>query len=153
MIILLLFACASCTSPPLAEHGSIVTPTQLVVATSVMIILVVVVVPTLVVVVRAHLGKCFLVAWVGTALFIRVLSNFAVHMSGLEIHVRALGGTLLVILLVIVASATVTKLGVLELTVVSMMIAFVASCVQPVAPVLVGKMAQLAHILLLQLLM
>jgi hypothetical protein len=72
-------------------------------------------------------------------------------MTGLEILlVRALGGTLLVILLVAIASATITKLGVLALTVALTMIAVVASCMQPVAPALVSKMAQLTGVSLLQ---
>jgi hypothetical protein len=151
MIILLLFACAACASLALAGHGSIVAPARLIVATSVAIILVVAVVPALVVVVRACLGGCFLVARVGTALFVQVLSVFAMHMTGLEILVRALGGTLLVVLLVVVASTTITKLGVLALTVLSTIIAIVALRMQPVAPALVGEMAQLTHVLLLQL--
>ncbi len=48
------------------------------------------------------------------------------HVTGLEILVRALGGTLLVVLLVVVASATVTKLGVLASTVALKMIAIFA---------------------------
>jgi hypothetical protein len=126
MIILLLFACAARASHAFAGHGSIIAPAQLIVATSVAIILVVVVVPSLVDVVCARLGGCFVVALVGAATFIQVLSVFAVHVTGLEILVCALGGTLLVVLLVIVASATITKLGVLALTVALMMIAIVA---------------------------
>jgi hypothetical protein len=153
MIILLLFACTAHTSLALAGHGRIVTPAQLVVASSVAIILVVAVMPTLVVVVCAPLGGCFLVPQIGTALFVQVLSVFAVHVTGLDILVRVFGRTLLVILLVTVASATVTKLGVLVSTVASIMIAIVALHVQPVAPALVGEMMQLAHVSLLQLMM
>jgi hypothetical protein len=91
--------------------------------------------------------------WVGTALFVRVLSVFAVHVTGLEILVLALGGTLLVVSLVVVASTTITKIGVLALTIALRMIAVAASRVPPVAPALalVGKMAQLARVSLLQL--
>jgi hypothetical protein len=112
------------------------------------IILVVTVVPTLVVVVCACLGGCFLVARVGMALFVQVLSVFSVHMTGLEILVCALRGALLVLLLVVVSSGTITKLGVLASAIALTMIAAVALHVQPVAPALVGKMAQLACILL-----
>jgi hypothetical protein len=83
--------------------------------------------------------------------FVWVLSIFAVHVTGLEILVRALGGTLLVVLLVVVASATVTKLGVLASTVALKMIAIFALHMWPVAPVLVGEMAQLTRVLILQL--
>ncbi len=125
---------------------------RLVVTTSVAIILVVAVVPALVVVVCARLGGCFLDAWVGTAFFVRVLSIFAVHTAGLEILVRALGGALLDVLLVVVASATATKLGgVLASTVVSTMIVVIALRMRPVTPALVGEVAQLMHVLLLQL--
>jgi hypothetical protein len=66
-----------------------------------------------------------LVAWIGTALFVQVLSIFAVHVTGLEILVRALVGTLLVILLVVVASPTIMKLGVLSSTLALTMIAVI----------------------------
>jgi hypothetical protein len=64
-----------------------------------------------------------------------------------------LGGALLVFFPVVNASTTVMKLGVLTPTIALAMIAFIASCVQPVAPALVGKMAQLERVSLLQLLM
>ncbi len=67
-------------------------------------------------------------------------------MTGLEILVRALGWTLLVVLLVVIASATITKLGVLASTVTLTMIAVVALHMQPVAPALVGEMMQLTHV-------
>jgi hypothetical protein len=55
-------------------------------------------------------------------------------------------------LLVVIASITIAKLGVLVSTIVLMMIAVVVSHVQPDAPALVGEMVQLARVLLLQLL-
>ena len=75
------------------------------------------------------------------------------HVTVLEILVCALGETLLVVWLVIMASATVSELGVLASTVALTMIAVAASRMQPVPPALVGKMAQLAHVSFLQLLM
>ncbi len=168
MIILLLFACAACASLTLAGHGSIVALAWLVVATGVAIILVVAVMPMLDVVFQACLWWCILVAWIGTALFVQVLSIFAVHVTGLEILVRALVGTLLVILLVVVASPTIMKLGVLSSTLALTMIAVInlwllrwlarwrslqAYHSTNTWSLVGGEMAQLAHVSLHQLLM
>ncbi len=73
------------------------------------------------------------------------------HVTGLEILVHTLRGTLLVVLLVVIVSATVTKLGVLVSTIALTMIVVVASRMQPVAPALVGEIAQLTCVLLLPL--
>jgi hypothetical protein len=150
--ILLHFASAACASLTLVGHRSIVTHTWLVIATDVAVILVVAVVSALVVTACARLGGCFLVARVLPALIVKVMRVFAMHMTGLKNLVHMYRGTLVVTLLVVVVvSATVEKLGVLASTIVSMMIAIVTLCVQPVAPLLVGKMAQLTNILFLQL--
>jgi hypothetical protein len=106
----------------------------------------------LVVVVHARIGGCYLVGRIGTALFVQVLSIFAMHVTGLEILFHMLGRTLLVVLLVIIVSATVAKLRVFMSTVTSTMIAVISLRMQPVAPALAGKMVQLALVLLLQLL-
>ncbi len=109
--------------------------------------------PMLVVVVHARIGGgCYLVGRIGTALFVQVLSMFAMHVTGLEILFHMLRRTLLVVLLVIVASAIVATLRVFVSTVTSTMIAVIALCMQPVAPALASKMVQLALVLLYQLL-
>jgi hypothetical protein len=93
----------------------------------------------------------FLVALIGMALFVQVLSIFAVHVTGLEVLVRVFGGGLLVVSQVVIVSATATKFGALALTVTLMMTVVIALRMQPVAPALVGEIAQLTRVLLLQL--
>jgi hypothetical protein len=58
-----------------------------------------------------------------------VVGALTMHIAGLEVHVLAFRGALLVALLVVIASTTVAKLGgVLASIVVSKMIAIVVLC-------------------------
>jgi hypothetical protein len=93
-----------------------------------------------------------LVVQVGMALLVQVVGVLAVNMAGLEALAPALRGTLLVIAFVVVATAVIAELELLTLTMMAMTIVVVASSIQPVALALISKMAHLARVLLLQLL-
>ena len=102
-------------------------------------------------VVRTWFITC-LVARVGMALFVRVVGVLAVNTAGLEALALTLRGTLLVVVFVVVATAVVAELALLVSTMMTMTIVVSALSVQPVALALIGEMAHLARVLLLQLL-
>jgi hypothetical protein len=152
MTILLLLACTACAGLAIAGHMCMGTPVQLVVITRVTMVLIATAVLVLVVIVHAWFGVCFLVARILVALIVGVVGVISMQVARLEALVLAPWGTLLVILLVVAASAAITKLGALAPTVVtSTMRAIIPLCVQPAALALVGKVAQLALVPLLQI--
>jgi hypothetical protein len=93
-----------------------------------------------------------LIAWIGMALFIQMVGVLAVKTAGLEALALVLRGTLLVVALVLFATTIITELVLLALTMMMTMIVIIALSVQPVALALIGEMAHLARVLLLQLL-
>jgi hypothetical protein len=67
----------------------------------------------------------------------------AVNTAGLEVLALALWGTLLVVVFVIIATTVVAEFVLLLLTMMTTtMIVVIASSIQPVAPTLIGEMAQ-----------
>ncbi len=68
-----------------------------------------------------------LIAWVGTALFVRVLGMFAVDATGLEVLVFALRGSLPVDAFVVTVTAFVAELALLALAMLTMMVAAIVS--------------------------
>jgi hypothetical protein len=93
-----------------------------------------------------------LVAWIGTALFVQVVGLLAMNMAGLEAHALTLRGPLLLVTFVLFATTILAELALLRLTMMMTTIAVVALSVQPVALGLIGEMAHLERISLLQLL-
>jgi hypothetical protein len=93
-----------------------------------------------------------LVALIGMALFVQVVGVLAANTAGLEVLALALGLTLLVVAFVVVVTAIIAELALLALTMMTTMIIDVASSVQPVALALIGEMAHLTCLSLLQLL-
>ncbi len=71
--------------------------------------------------------------------------------AGLEVLALALGGTLLVVAFVVIATAVVAELALLALAMMTMMIVVVASSIQPVALLLIREMVHLTRILFIQL--
>jgi hypothetical protein len=93
-----------------------------------------------------------LVAHIGTSHFVLVVGVLTMNTAGLEALALVLRGTLLVVASVVVATAVIAKLALLASTMRMMTIDVIASSVQSVALALIGKMAHLARISLLQLL-
>ncbi len=115
-------------------------PARLIVATCVEIVIIMAnFVPVLIVVCT----RFFLIARVGTALFIRVLGVLAVDATGLKVLVFALGGTLPVVAFVVATTAVIAEHALLALAMLTTMVAAIALIVQPVAPTLVGEKALL----------
>jgi hypothetical protein len=79
----------------------------------------------------------------GMALFIQVLGVLAVDVTGLEVLVFTLGGTLPVVAFVVATTAIIAELALLVLAMLTTMVATIASIVQPVAPTLDGEEALL----------
>jgi hypothetical protein len=93
-----------------------------------------------------------LVVQVGMALFVQVVGMLVVNTTGLEAQALALRGTLLVVAFVIVAIAITAELALVSPAMMTTTIVVVALSVGPVALALIGKMAHLVRVLLLQLL-
>ncbi len=92
-----------------------------------------------------------LVARVGMAFFVQVVGVLAVNTTGLEVLALALRGTLLVIAFVVVVTTIVAEIVLLLSTMMTTRIVIVAPSIRPVALALIGEMAHLVCVLLLQL--
>ncbi len=115
-------------------------PARLIVATCVAIVIIMATfVPSLVV----FCMQFCLIAWVGMAFFVRVLSVLGMDAPGLEVLVFVLGETLPVVAFVVAAPAIIAELALLVLAMLTAMVAAVVLIIQPVAPTLVREKALL----------
>jgi hypothetical protein len=145
---LLGFALVACAHVAVAGHGSMSSPTLLIVATCVAIVIKMATFMPALVIVCAQL--CLIVQ-VGMALFVQVLGVLAMNATGLEVLVFALGGTLPVVAFIVTATAFIAELALLASDMLTTIVAAVTWIVKSVAPTLVGEKALLTCISFLHL--